>query len=142
MKLESCLAGLVMPFALFACSSGPTGGDDSPEPYPPIIDPEGGNIFLEHLTLDSELQQLQGLPAGVTSISRLMAYFMNSQTPELNPLPEVGICNNLVARQAWPLYVGTPHEDLDIGALTISGKNAAGVDMTIAIPRLEKGTDA
>jgi hypothetical protein len=142
MKLESGLAGLAIPFALLAC--GCSSEDDiPPEDWPsPIIYPEGGNIFLEHLTLDSELQQLQGLPAGVTTISRVMAYFMNSQTPELNPLPEVGVCNNLVARKAWPLYVGTPHEDLDVGALTITGKNAANADVAIPVPKLGGGTDA
>lgn len=106
-----------------------------------ITDPEGGNILFEYIYPDSELQTAFGLPAGVTTINRVMAYFLNSQTPEANPLPEAGKCNNLVATKGWPMFTGTPHEDLDVGDLTISGKNKAGADVTIAIPKMPKGID-
>jgi hypothetical protein len=72
----------------------------------------------------------------VTTVNRVMAYFMNSQTPQANPLPTAGQCNNLVATKGWPETVGTAHTDIDVGTLTISGKNAAGADVTSTIPKL------
>lgn len=107
-----------------------------------LTDPEGGNILFEYIYFDTELQGVFKLPAGVTTVNRIMGYFLNSQTPEANPLPMAGQCNNLVATKGWPMYTGTPHEDLDVGALTITGKNKAGADVTIDVPRLPKGTDS
>jgi hypothetical protein len=70
-----------------------------------------------------------------------MAYFMDSQTPQANPLPAAGQCNNLVTTKGWPETVGSPHTDLDVGTLTISGKNTAGADVTIPVPKGTMPTD-
>lgn len=104
-----------------------------------LTDPEGGNLIFEYIYFDTEAQAALGAPA---TVNRVMAYFMNEQTPELNPLPMPGQCNNLVATKGWPWAVGTPHTDLDIGALTITGKNTAGTDVTITVPKQPKGNDA
>jgi hypothetical protein len=106
-----------------------------------ITDAEGGNILFEYIYFDTELAAAFKLPTGVTTLNRVIGYFMNSQTPEANPLPEAGKCNNLVGTKGWPMFVGTPHEDLDIGDLTITGKNAADMDVTIAVPKKPKGID-
>lgn len=111
-----------------------------------LTDPEGGQIILEYMYLDSELQaQLQataGLPAGVTTLNRVSAFFENKQTPEANVLPTPGQCNNLVTTKGWPGYIGSPHTDLDVGTLTLTGKNMAGADVTIPIDKMPMGTDA
>jgi len=91
-----------------------------------VTDPEGGNLVLEHMKLDTQLQGFFKLPAGVTTQTRIMAYFMSAQTPNANPLPAPGVCTNLATTKGWPAFVGTPHTDIDVGTLTIKGKNAAG----------------
>jgi len=138
---------LVMFFggALLAC------GDDAPPPdidappeedVPKITDPEGGNILFEFIYLDTELQAAFGLPNGVTTINRVIAYFMESQTPNANPLPMPGVCNNLEGTKGWPLFVGSPHVDLDVGTVTITGKNLAGADVTNPVAMQPAGTDS
>jgi hypothetical protein len=107
-----------------------------------LTDPEGGNVIFEYIYFDTELQAAFGLPAGVTTVNRVMAYFMNDQTPQANPLPTPGQCNNLVTTKGWPEYVGTPHTDLDVGTLTITGKNTAGADVTISVDKQPTGNDA
>jgi hypothetical protein len=108
-----------------------------------VTDPEGGNIIFEYIYFDTELQAAFKLPAGVTTLNRIMAYFMDSQTPNLNPLPTAGQCNNLVTTKGWPQTVGNPHVDLDVGTLTITGKNKAGTAVTIDVPKqAAAGTDS
>ncbi|HEU0037030.1 MAG TPA: hypothetical protein VFQ53_40745 [Kofleriaceae bacterium] len=109
---------------------------------PTLSDPEGGNLIFEYIYVDSELQAAFGLPNNITTINRVMAYFMESQTPNANPLPTPGACTNLEATKGWPLFVGTPHVDLDIGTLTITGKNATNADVSLAIDKQAAGTDA
>jgi hypothetical protein len=104
-----------------------------------ITDPEGGNILFEYIYFDTELST--ALAGGAKTVNRVIAYFMNSQTPEANPFPTPGKCFNFDANKGWPMFVGTPHEDLDIGDLTITGKNAADADVTIAVPKKPKGLD-
>jgi hypothetical protein len=104
-----------------------------------VMDPEGGNIIFEHITFDTELQAAFHLPAGVTTATRVMAYFMSAQTPDSNPLPMPGICNNLETTKGWPLHVGTPHTDVDVGTLTIIGKNAAGTAVSFDVPKNPTG---
>lgn len=135
---------LAAPCTLIACTFHPVPTEQPPDSTPPPSFPggEGGNLFLEYTHLDTELQAALGLPAGVTTNVRVMAYFMNRHTPDINTLPTPGVCNNLVATRGWPLHVGTPREDLDAGALTITGRNTAGTDVTIAVPRLPMGVDA
>jgi hypothetical protein len=99
-----------------------------------ITDPEGGNIIFEHMTLDTQLQQVF-MTGGAATQTRIMAYFMSAQTPNANPLPTPGICNNLETTKGWPAYVGSPHTDVDVGTLTITGKNAAGADVSMTIPK-------
>jgi hypothetical protein len=106
-----------------------------------LTDPEGGQIILEYMYLDTELQTFFRLPAGVTTLSRVSAFFENNQTPEANPLPTPGQCNNLAATKGWPEYIGSPHTDLDVGTLTLTGKNAAGADVTMPISKMTAGTD-
>jgi hypothetical protein len=102
-----------------------------------ITDPEGGNILFEYIYFDTQLAGL--LSGGAPTVNRVIGYFMNHMTPEANPLPVAGQCNNLT--KGWPMYNGTTHEDLDIGDLTITGKNAANADVTIAVPKKPKGID-
>jgi hypothetical protein len=101
-----------------------------------ITDPEGGQIIFEHMTFDTDLQGIFPL-AGATTATRVMAYFMSAQTPESNPLPMAGpgICNNLETTKGWPLHVGAMHTDLDVGTLTMIGKNAAGAAVSFDIPK-------
>lgn len=106
-----------------------------------VTDPEGGNIILERMTLDSELQAFFMLPAGVSTVTRVAAYFMAAQTPDANPLPTPGACNNLVATRGWPAYVGSPHTDIDVGTLTLKGKNAAGADVSFELVKQPAGRD-
>jgi hypothetical protein len=108
---------------------------------PSVLDPEGGQIIFEHMTFDTEAQAVFQLPAGVNTATRVMAYFMSAQTPDSNPLPMAGKCNNLAATKGWPLFVGSPHTDLDVGTLTITGKNEAGADVSFDIPKQPKGVD-
>jgi hypothetical protein len=131
MKLKHCVVGLWLQAALFSCSSDPAPPDDSRSD---LELPEGGNILFEWVYYDSELQRLLNLPAGVVSSNRVIAYFMNHHTPELNPLPVRGTCNNLVTTRGWPAYVASMREDLDIGDLVITGQNLAGADVMIAVP--------
>lgn len=109
-----------------------------------LTDPEGGQIILEYMYLDTELQakfQAMGIPAGVTTVNRITAFFENSQTPEANVLPTPGQCNNLVTTKGWPGYIGSPHTDLDVGTVTLTGKNTAGVDVTIPLDKVTAKTD-
>jgi hypothetical protein len=105
------------------------------------MDAEGGNIIFEHITFDTQLQAAFHLPAGEATATRVMAYFMSAQTPDSNPLPMGGICNNLETTKGWPLHVGTVHTDVDVGTLTITGKNAAGAAVSFDIPKQAKGVD-
>jgi hypothetical protein len=99
-----------------------------------ITDPEGGQIIFEHMTFDTDLQGIFPL-AGATTATRVMAYFMSAQTPESNPLPMAGVCNNLETTKGWPLHVGSVHTDLDVGTLTMIGKNAAGAAVSFDVPK-------
>jgi hypothetical protein len=106
-----------------------------------VTDAEGGNIIFEYIYFDTQLQTAFKLPAGVTTANRVMAYFMDAQTPQANLFPTAGQCNNLVTTKGWPEFVGAQHTDLDVGALTISGKNTAGTAVTIQVPKMPMGTD-
>jgi hypothetical protein len=108
---------------------------------PSVLDPEGGQIIFEHMTFDTQAHDAFQLPVGVNTATRVMAYFMSAQTPESNPLPMAGKCNNLATTKGWPLFVGTPHTDLDVGTLTITGKNAAGTDVSFDVPKQPAGRD-
>jgi hypothetical protein len=147
------LAKLIVSTFLFAAALTACGGDDKGTPdgctghacgggSAAITDPEGGNIIFEYIYFDTELQAAFKLPAGTTTVNRVMAYFMNAQTPQSNPLPTAGTCNNLVATKGWPEWVAATHTDLDVGTLSMTGKNMAGADVTIDVPKMPKGTDA
>jgi len=107
-----------------------------------LTDPEGGNVIFEYIYFDHDLSTAFGLPSGVTTVNRVMGYFMDNQTPTDNPLPAAGVCNNLESTKGWPLYVGTPHTDLDMGSLTITGANGAGTTYADLIPNMGAGTDS
>jgi hypothetical protein len=107
-----------------------------------VTDAEGGNIIFEYIYFDTELQAAFHLPSGVTTANRIMAYFMNAQTPDANKLPDAGKCNNLQTTNGWPQFVGTPHTDLDIGTLTITGQNTAGKAVSIDVPKMPAGRDS
>jgi hypothetical protein len=115
-------------------------GDTCSQGGPPITEPEGGNLIVEHITLDTELRTALGLSVGQT-VMRVTAYFMSAQTPDSNPLPIPGTCTNLETTKGWPLHVGTPHTDVDVGTLTVVGKNTAGQDVSFGVPRLPMGSD-
>jgi hypothetical protein len=106
-----------------------------------IMDPEGGNVILERMTLDTELQAAFKLPAGQTTMTRVIGYFMSAHAPDSNPLPAPGVCTNLAANKGWPAYVASQRTDVDVGTLTFSGKNAAGADVSFEIPKQAKGSD-
>jgi hypothetical protein len=139
------LAKLIVSTFLFAAALTACGGDDNATPDSgggadiAVTDPEGGNIIFEYLYFDTELQAAFPTPP---TVFRTIGYFMDAQTPESNPLPMPGTCNNLVATKGWPGYVSPTHTDLDVGTLTITGKNTAGGDVTVDIPKKPKGTDA
>jgi hypothetical protein len=107
-----------------------------------LTDPEGGQIILEYMYLDTELQAFFQLPPGVTTLNRVSAFFENQQTPDNNPFPMPDQCNNLAATRGWPEYIGSPHTDLDVGTVTLTGKNTAGADVTMPISKQPAGTDA
>jgi len=113
-------------------------GGDSNNDVAAITDPEGGNILFEYIYFDTDLQTVLGVPA---TINRVMAYFMTAQTPEDNPLPAPGACTNLEATHGWPLFVGSPHTDVDVGTLTMHGVNAAGTSVSIDVPKQAAGLD-
>jgi hypothetical protein len=122
------------------------GGDDGGECVghgcePGLSDPEGGNVIFEYIYFDTELQAAFSLPAGVTTATRIMGYYMSAHDPNANPLPMPGICNNLEATKGWPLYVAPTHTDLDIGTMTITGTKGDGTASTIDVPKLAAGTD-
>jgi hypothetical protein len=106
-----------------------------------VMDPEGGSIIFEHITFDTQLQTAFMLPPGQTTATRVMAYFLSAQTPDSNPLPMAGKCNNLEETKGWPLHVGTPHTDVDVGTLTFVGKNTAGMDVSFDVPKQPAGRD-
>ena len=141
---RSLLSSLLLASLVAAC--GDDGGSATPDAAPPVDacpggdcgvaleDPEGGNIIFEYIYVDSELQAGLGLP-GPTA-TRAMAYFMSAQTPEANPLPMGGKCNSLDTTKGWPMHVGTPHTDIDVGTLAINGVNTAGTASTIPMTKL------
>jgi hypothetical protein len=126
--------------AMTACSDDPDGcvGHQCVNAGAKIDDPEGGQIIFEYIYFDKDLAGPGGfnLPTNVTTANRVMAFFSDKQTPADNPLPKAGQCNNLVTTKGWPVTIGSPHMDLDMGTLTISGKNKAGVDVTTTVPKL------
>jgi hypothetical protein len=103
-----------------------------------LTDPEGGHVILEYIYFDTELQTALGI---TPTAARIIAFFMNTQTPNANPLPTPGVCNNLVATRGWPVTIGTPRMDLDVGTVTVTGKNGAGADVTIPIDKQPMGLD-
>jgi hypothetical protein len=119
------------------------GGGDTPDAAAgdtlDLTDSEGGQILFEYINVDSDLQAAFGLPAGATTIMRNMAYFVSSQTPELNALPvnlapEDDGCANLYETKGWPLgppngINGEPRTEVDVGNLVFTGKNTAGDDV-------------
>ena len=60
-----------------------------------LSDPEGGQIILENMYLDSQLQAAFHLPTGVTTVNRISAFFENKRDPDANPFPMSGQCTNL-----------------------------------------------
>jgi hypothetical protein len=141
--------GISLFVAAIAACGDDNKGDDGTTPDAPCVghlcggpvaltDPEGGNILFEYIYFDTQLQALLGVPA---TAQRVMAYFMNAQTPNANPLPTPGACTNLVTTKGWPGYVGTPHTDLDVGALTFEGKKNDGGASTITAAKQPAGKD-
>lgn len=100
-----------------------------------VTDADGGNILFEYIYFDTELATIFGLPSGVTTVNRVMAHFVNTQTPNNAPLPMPGQCFNFDATRGWPMFVQSPADQLDIGQLDITGKNTAGNDVTITVPK-------
>lgn len=126
---------------------GACGGDDGGGECvghgcePGLSDPEGGNVIFEYIYFDSELAAGFGLPTGITTATRVMAYFMDSHDPNANPLPTPGVCNNLEATKGWPLYVSPNANELDVGTMSITGVKGDGSPSTIEVPKQPAGTD-
>ena len=106
---------------------------------PPQID--GGQVLVEYVTLDSDLQAAFGLPGGATTVARAIAFFLDAQTPSQVPFPPAGACTNLAVTHGWPL-IGSPRTELDLGMVALRGPNAAGTIATTLLPKLPAGTDA
>jgi len=130
---RSLLSSLLLASLVAACGDDSSATPDAATPVDAcpggdcgvaITDPEGGNIIFEYIYVDSELQAGLGLP-GPTA-TRAIAYFMSAQSPESNALPMGGKCNNLDGTAGWPMHIGTPHTDIDVGTLAINGVNTAG----------------
>lgn len=116
-------------------------GDDDPG-IPLISDPDGGNILFEYIYFDTDLQGALGLPAGVTTVNRVIGYFTSAQSPNNNnPLPVAGQCTNLETTQSWPTGFGTDPTDVDVGSFTVIGENAAGTTVSIDVPKQPAGLD-
>ena len=128
---------------------GPRGGSSGPDPcvdpdgcaIPPATPSEGGSVLLEDEHLDTDLQTTFQLPSGVTTLVRATAYFMDDQTPQANPLPVQGACNDLEKTHGWPYWVGTPHTDLDVGTVTIRGPTGASTMTSLELAKQPAGTD-
>ena len=100
--------------------------------------PDGGEVFVEYLSVDSDLHATYG----ASTLARAIAVFVDSQTPQYTTLPTPGQCENLVAQMGWPIYSGTPRTQLDLGALAIHGPTSSGTIATTSIPELTNSTDA
>ncbi len=116
-------------------NTAPDAAPDAPANEVAFSDPEGGSLIFEYITFSTQLATLKGLPSGVTTVDRTMAYFMNAMTPELMPLPKLNECSNLYVTKGWPGGLGTATQHLDVGTITIVGKNAAGQDVMNVVPR-------
>jgi hypothetical protein len=131
----------------FLLCFGCGGGDTEPPPPDDLCalssraDGEGGGVIVEYVHYDTELQAAL-LPPGVTSAARVIAYFMNAHVPDANPLPVPGECNNLEADEMWPLFVADERTDLDVGTLTIRGRNESDASVDLTIPKLVSTSDA
>ena len=104
-----------------------------------LNDPDGGNIIFEYIYLDSQLAGL--LTGGAPTAMRTIAYFLDSSTPQHTNLPTPGQCENLDAMMGWPIYIGTPDTHLDVGTVTLTGKNRAGMDVSIDVTKQSPGND-
>ena len=91
---------------------------------------------------DGELQAQLGLPAGVPSDARAIAFCLDDQSPQMVPVPQGGFCNHLVATGGWPELLGSPRTELDLGRLSIRGASSAGTVLTILPAEHPAGTDA
>ena len=146
-----------LPLLALLLAAGCGGGHSQPadaEPAPDAPRPDagacsgdiawedGGNLFVEYLTLDSELQGRYALPGGITTMARVLAVFVRDSTPEHATLPTPGQCENLTTAMGWPVYIGSPRIELDLGALSLHGANTAGTTATTTIPELMDSTDA
>jgi len=143
MLAKLIVSTFVFAAALTACSDDKGSGPDGCTGHlcggsAAITDPEGGNMLFEYIYFDTKLQAALGVPA---TVNRVMAYFENAMTPNANPLPTPGQCNNLATTKGWPTYAGSSNTALDVGTFTITGKNKAGADVTITVPNKGKGTD-
>jgi hypothetical protein len=93
-----------------------------------INDNDGGNVLFEKVYLDTELQGALGLPTD--TFNRAMAYFVSDMTNDHPKTPVIGSCVDIYADMAWPVFsAGAVHPD--VGALTFTGKNEAGTDVTV-----------
>jgi hypothetical protein len=117
--------------------------DTSPDAAPPIgIDaPEGGAIFVEHVTLGDTLQAAIGLPE--PNFVRTVATAINGMTPEAMGIPTFNTCTNQWANTPtdWPMGIGTSVTYLDVGDMTVSGKNYANDATEWDLPLNTSGTD-
>jgi len=97
---------------------------------------------MEYQYYDTELQAAFMLPAGVTTGWRGIGYVMSAMTPDAESLPTPGQCQNFDTTHGWPIGVGTPHTDLDVGAsIDIVGPNGAGTMTTTSIAKQAAGID-
>jgi hypothetical protein len=134
--------------ALAACgddSSTPVDAPKPPDAAPPdaadvvmLSDREGGGIIFEYIKVSPGFANFVfGANSGVTTITRVMAHFMDNMSPQAEPTPVGGQCADLYATNGWPSGQGTQRSYFDVGDLAIT--DSAGVDKII--PKKFSGKD-
>jgi hypothetical protein len=115
------------------------GPDASGIANPTVEDNDGGWILFEYIHYSDGFADFRKLPQGMT-VNRNMAHFYSSKNPQRDefPAPPLNECRNLYETNGWPLGREAERQDatyVDVGDLTITGKNEADEDVTIDIPK-------
>ena len=95
----------------------------------------GGQVLFEYINFDDALAQQLMLPPGVKTMTRNIDFFMDSMDPQTLTIPPQGSCDNQWLTGDFPSGQGDNIQEIDVGGVNIIGKNAAGDDVTLAIPK-------
>jgi hypothetical protein len=144
-------------FALAACGGDDDGsnlpdaevpGDpDAADPLPSITSPEGGAIYIEHVTLSDDAAAAFGL-APENTFARSVAHFVNSMSPDSMHVPPFNACTDLYQDPGnttglpdWPNGIGDSVDFLDVGTMKVTGKNYANDAIELDYTLNTSGTD-